>query len=103
MKSLKNKADVAQRKRIAQRQLSTDFLDYTLEWRRIFAETWGTFLLFFPLDSPRAANQVNRQMCGLRSSSNSFIHASCSIYDPRTASIRYQNSFWLPSVSRSFS
>src|ERR1022692_3880780 len=45
MKSLKNKADVAQRKRIAQRQLSTDFLDHTLEWRRIFAETWGTFLL----------------------------------------------------------
>src|SRR6202051_3346165 len=45
MKSLKNNADVAQRKRIAQRQLSTDFLDHTLEWRRIFAETWGTFLL----------------------------------------------------------
>jgi aquaporin Z len=45
MKSLKNKADVAQRKRIAQGQLSTDFLDHTLEWRRIFAETWGTFLL----------------------------------------------------------
>src|SRR5450755_223426 len=45
MKSLKNKADVAQRKRIAQRQLSTDFLDHTLEWRRVFAEAWGTFLL----------------------------------------------------------
>src|ERR1035441_9950305 len=45
MKSLKNKADVAQRKRIAQRQLSTDFLDNALEWRRIFAEAWGTFLL----------------------------------------------------------
>src|SRR6202051_4622576 len=45
MKSLKNNADGAQRKRIAQRQLSTDFLDHTLEWRRIFAETWGTFLL----------------------------------------------------------
>ena len=45
MKSLKNKADVAQRKRIAQQQLSTDFLDNALEWRRIFAEAWGTFLL----------------------------------------------------------
>jgi aquaporin Z len=45
MKSLKNKTGVAQRKRIAQRQLSTDFLDHTLEWRRIFAEIWGTFLL----------------------------------------------------------
>jgi len=45
MKSLKNKVDVAQRKRIAQRQLSTDFLDNALEWRRIFAEAWGTFLL----------------------------------------------------------
>jgi aquaporin Z len=28
-----------------QRQLSTDFLDGGLEWRRIFAEAWGTFLL----------------------------------------------------------
>jgi hypothetical protein len=28
MKSLRNKADVAQRQRIAQRQLSTDFLDH---------------------------------------------------------------------------
>jgi aquaporin Z len=47
MKSLRNKADVAQRQqiaqrqRIAQRQLSTDFLDHALEWRLI----WGTFLL----------------------------------------------------------
>jgi aquaporin Z len=45
MKSLRNKADVAQRQQIAQRQLSTDFLDHALEWRRIFAEIWGTFLL----------------------------------------------------------
>ena len=45
MKSLRNKADTAQRPRMAQRQLSTDFLDRALEWRRIFAETWGTFLL----------------------------------------------------------
>src|SRR6202051_882140 len=45
MKSLKNNADVAQRKRIAQQQFSTDFLDRALEWRRIFAEAWGTFLL----------------------------------------------------------
>jgi aquaporin Z len=45
MKSLRNKADAAQRQRIAQRQLSTDFLDHALEWRRIFAEIWGTFLL----------------------------------------------------------
>ncbi len=39
MKSFRNQADPAQR------QLSTDFLDRALEWRRIFAETWGTFLL----------------------------------------------------------
>jgi aquaporin Z len=45
MKSFRNKADVAQRQRIAQLQLSTDFLDHALEWRRIFAETRGTFLL----------------------------------------------------------
>src|ERR1039458_8397351 len=45
MKSRGNKADVAQRQRIARRQLSTDFLDHASEWRRIFAEIWGTFLL----------------------------------------------------------
>jgi hypothetical protein len=45
MKSIRNKAGVAQRQRMDQRQLSTDFLDRALEWRRIFAETWGTFLL----------------------------------------------------------
>jgi aquaporin Z len=28
-----------------QRQLSTDFLNRALEWRRVFAEAWGTFLL----------------------------------------------------------
>jgi aquaporin Z len=26
-------------------QVSPDFLDSKLEWRRLFAETWGTFLL----------------------------------------------------------
>ena len=45
MKSLKNKGNTAQRQRMAQRQLSTDFLNHALEWRRIFAEAWGTFLL----------------------------------------------------------
>src|SRR3984893_8575640 len=45
MKSIRNKADAAQRQRMDQRQLSTDFLDRALEWRRIFAEAWGTFLL----------------------------------------------------------
>ena len=28
-----------------QRQLSTDFLNRAFEWRRVFAEGWGTFLL----------------------------------------------------------
>jgi aquaporin Z len=45
MKSIRNKADIAQRQRMDQRQLSTDFLDGASEWRRIFAEAWGTFLL----------------------------------------------------------
>ena len=31
--------------RMLQPQKSPDFLDKTLEWRRIFAEAWGTFLL----------------------------------------------------------
>src|SRR3984893_11475459 len=38
-------ADAAQRQQKAQRECSTDFLHQALEWRRIFAETWGTFLL----------------------------------------------------------
>ena len=30
-------------------QNSPDFLDDKLEWRRLFAETWGTFLLVLSL------------------------------------------------------
>ena len=45
MKSLRSKADGALRQRLAQRKLSNDFLNHALEWRRIFAEAWGTFLL----------------------------------------------------------
>src|ERR1019366_7812069 len=45
MKSLRNRADGVQRQRMDQRQLSTDFLNRALEWRRVFAEGWGTFLL----------------------------------------------------------
>jgi len=37
--------DVGQKKRMIGLSSSPDFLDPTLEWRRIFAETWGTFLL----------------------------------------------------------
>jgi len=40
-----DKAGVAQPQHIIQQQLSHDFLDRTLEWRRILAEGWGTFLL----------------------------------------------------------
>jgi aquaporin Z len=38
-------ADARQQPRIVQRQSALDFLNPSLEWRRIFAETWGTFLL----------------------------------------------------------
>lgn len=31
--------------RMVQRRTAPNFLDPKLEWRRIFAETWGTFLL----------------------------------------------------------
>ena len=34
-----------QQGRMVQMQVSPDFLNPALEWRRIFAETWGTFLL----------------------------------------------------------
>ncbi len=40
----KDKIGITQQ-RMIQQQLSPNFLDHTLEWRRIFAETWGTFLL----------------------------------------------------------
>jgi aquaporin Z len=38
-------ADVGQQRRIALRQSSVDFFNPAREWRRVFAETWGTFLL----------------------------------------------------------
>jgi aquaporin Z len=34
-----------QRERMVQKQVSPDFLNPVHEWRRLFAETWGTFLL----------------------------------------------------------
>jgi aquaporin Z len=46
MKSIhKEGLDPAQKKRMMGKSLSPDFLDPDLEWRRIFAEAWGTFLL----------------------------------------------------------
>ena len=41
----RDRPDPAQQQRIVQRQLALDFFDSSLEWRRVFAETWGTFLL----------------------------------------------------------
>lgn len=35
----------AEQQRMVQKQVSPDFLDPAHEWRRLFAETWGTFLL----------------------------------------------------------
>jgi aquaporin Z len=40
-----DRQNVFQHGRMTQKQLSPDFLDPAHEWRRIFAETWGTFLL----------------------------------------------------------
>lgn len=39
------RADAAERARMVQKTSSPNFLDSSLEWRRLFAETWGTFLL----------------------------------------------------------
>ena len=45
-KSLRNYLhNAAQQGRMVQKQISPDFLDPAHEWRRIFAEIWGTFLL----------------------------------------------------------
>jgi len=46
MKSIhKEGLDLAQKKRMMHKSSSPDFLDPTYEWRRIFSESWGTFLL----------------------------------------------------------
>ena len=46
MKSVhKNGLDIDQKHRMVGKSVSPDFLDPTFEWRRIFAEVWGTFLL----------------------------------------------------------
>jgi aquaporin Z len=39
------KTDAAQQQRMVEQQLGFDFFDPSFEWRRVFAETWGTFLL----------------------------------------------------------
>ena len=41
----KDPQGTARQGRMIQKQVSPDFLNPALEWRRIFAETWGTFLL----------------------------------------------------------
>lgn len=40
-----DRQDAFQHGRMIRKQVSPDFLDPAHEWRRIFAETWGTFLL----------------------------------------------------------
>jgi len=41
----KDRQNTAEQGRMVQKQASLNFLDPAHEWRRIFAETWGTFLL----------------------------------------------------------
>ncbi len=41
----RGRPDAAQQQRMVQRPLAPDFFDPSLEWRRVFAEIWGTFLL----------------------------------------------------------
>lgn len=41
----KKRLDTAQKQRMVGRASAPDFLDPALEWRRLFAEVWGTFLL----------------------------------------------------------
>ena len=38
-------SDAAQQQPVIERQSAPDFFDSSLEWRRVFAEAWGTFLL----------------------------------------------------------
>ncbi len=41
----RERQDAALQPPVIQRQSTRDFFDSSLEWRRVFAETWGTFLL----------------------------------------------------------
>lgn len=41
----RDRPDPAQQQPVTLRQSTLDFFDSSLEWRRVFAETWGTFLL----------------------------------------------------------
>jgi len=41
----KERQKAEQQERMVQKQVSPDFLNPVHEWRRLFAETWGTFLL----------------------------------------------------------
>ena len=41
----RGRTPVAQQRLMIERQLVPDFLDDSLEWRRLFSEIWGTFLL----------------------------------------------------------
>lgn len=41
----KDRHTIAQQVRMIEKQVSPDFLDPIHEWRRLFAEAWGTFLL----------------------------------------------------------
>ena len=41
----KDRTNAAQQHRMLQRSSSPDFLDASHEWRRLFAEAWGSFLL----------------------------------------------------------
>jgi aquaporin Z len=43
--SAKDQRTVEQQGRMLQKQISPDFLDPAHEWRRLFGEAWGTFLL----------------------------------------------------------
>ena len=43
--SPKNRHNTDQQERMVQKQVSPDFLNPAHEWRRLFAEAWGTFLL----------------------------------------------------------
>ena len=45
MTSETSQPQTAQQERMVQKQASPDFLNPVHEWRRLFAETWGTFLL----------------------------------------------------------
>lgn len=56
----KKELDKHQQQRMTIKAVAPDFLDSSLEWRRLFAEVWGTFLLVLVASGAVVVNAVSK-------------------------------------------